>query len=497
MTRLILLLLCWIVPAPLLAQATLHEAALTGKADAIVTLIDGGADPDGHDAYGSTPLSVAVIFDQAASVQALLDHGADADAMDAQGSAPLHLAAFFGREEAAQMLVQAGADQSLTNASGDRPLDIALRDFAIDRPVYTTLAGALAPLGFMPNEAAVIAARPRIVALLRGTDTPPRITQHQAIQTMFAEAEEVETLRALLVTQNGQTLREGYFNGHTATTPNLIQSVNKSVVSAMIGIGLEQGCIRDLDLTAAELFPEADLTDEKGAITLRQFLQMRSGLPWEETDPALWAELMEGQSLRAFAIFPLTGPAGTRFNYSNLTANLLTQVYERRCDADIRDMAIETLFGPIGAADGVGEWWAGEDGYHYPILHLTAHTSAALGQLFLNGGSWNGQRVLPAEWVTASLTPYTAEAWRDQTGDVTLGSHFHKVGYGYQWWTAEVGAHPISFAWGHGGQLIVLVPDLQMVITTQSDPFWGEHSARSWRHEQEVINLVGRFLSSF
>jgi hypothetical protein len=77
-----------------------------------------------------------------------------------------------------------------------------------------------------------------------------------------------------------------------------------------------------------------------------------------------------------------------------------------------------------------------------------------------------------------------------------MGVRFRDFGYGYQWWSARVGEHHFNFAWGHGGQLIVLLDELDMVIVTTADPFFGQHDGDSWTHERAIMNLVGDFIKS-
>jgi CubicO group peptidase (beta-lactamase class C family) len=70
------------------------------------------------------------------------------------------------------------------------------------------------------------------------------------------------------------------------------------------------------------------------------------------------------------------------------------------------------------------------------------------------------------------------------------------MGYGYQWWSARTGKHHFNFAWGHGGQFIVLLDELDMVIVTTADPFFAEHSGDSWTHEKATMNLVADFINA-
>jgi hypothetical protein len=77
-----------------------------------------------------------------------------------------------------------------------------------------------------------------------------------------------------------------------------------------------------------------------------------------------------------------------------------------------------------------------------------------------------------------------------------VGRYLHDVGYGYQWWSASAGDHDFDFAWGHGGQLIVLLDDLDMIVVVTADPFHLQHDDESWRHERANLNLVGKFIES-
>jgi len=70
------------------------------------------------------------------------------------------------------------------------------------------------------------------------------------------------------------------------------------------------------------------------------------------------------------------------------------------------------------------------------------------------------------------------------------------IGYGYQWWSARAGDHHFEYAMGHGGQMIVLLNELDMVIVTTSYPFYLQHDAESWEHELAIMNLVGDFIGS-
>jgi CubicO group peptidase (beta-lactamase class C family) len=91
--------------------------------------------------------------------------------------------------------------------------------------------------------------------------------------------------------------------------------------------------------------------------------------------------------------------------------------------------------------------------------------------------------------VQDSLQTYSAGA-RGNIG------RFRDIGYGYHWWSARAGDHRVNFAWGHGGQLIALVDDLDMVVVVTADPFYLVNTSESWKHEKAHIQLAAKFISS-
>jgi CubicO group peptidase (beta-lactamase class C family) len=312
------------------------------------------------------------------------------------------------------------------------------------------------------------------------------------VAELYVNAAELERLYGLLVVKSGYLVAEKYFNEGTVEQKARIQSATKSVTSALVGIALDQGCLSTVEQKMLDSYPEvADrITDpRKAQITLREMLQMRAGYPWEETHPSLWEGLLSGRYVPLVEEFPLTADPGTEFQYSNLTSNWLGIIVDRACGTNLKSYAEEHLFLPLGVE--AGEWGTDWDGHNNGCgdLHLTARDMAKFGLLYLNEGEYEGNQIIPVDWVRDSLQTYSEDAW-DNIG------RFHDIGYGYQWWTARSGDHRVSFAWGHGGQLIVLVDDLDLAVITTADPFWLQHDGQSWKHEKATISLVADFVAS-
>ncbi len=314
------------------------------------------------------------------------------------------------------------------------------------------------------------------------------------VEDLYQDAEDLDTLYSVLLVKNGRLVAEKYFNGASRDEATLLQSATKSMLSAIVGIALEEGCLSSLDQKMIEFFPEVadQVTDPaKREITLRQMLQMRSGYPDEETDAAYMEALYYGVYPPLIEDFPLVNPPGADFHYSNLTYSWLAIILERACGPDLRDFSQQVLFEPIEAE--VGEWIKDREGYYIGSggIYLTPREAAKFGQLYLEGGSYQGEQVVPADWVNESLVNYSERA-----KDYGWGFPFKEMGYGYGWWTASVGKHDFWFAWGHGGQFIVLLDDLDLVIVTTADPFFRQNDGNSWKHEKAVFKLVGDFISS-
>ena len=314
------------------------------------------------------------------------------------------------------------------------------------------------------------------------------------VAELYYEAAELETLYGVLVVKNGRLIAEDYFNEGSAEQKTLIQSVSKSYISALVGIALEQGCFTSVDQKMIEFFPEfADqITDaRKNQITIQDMLQMRAGYPDEETDQSYLDALYWGEYPELIVDFPLVNDPGAGFNYSNLTFNWLAIILSRACEADIKSFAQTHLFAPTDTE--VGDWLQDRDGHYIGSggIHVTARDAAKFGLLYLNNGVYDGKQIVPAAWVQDSLQTYSENA-----RDYGMSLSFRDMGYGYGWWTARAGDHHVSFAWGHGGQLIVLLDELDMVIVTTADPFFGQHDGQSWKHEKATINLVADFIAS-
>ena len=289
-------------------------------------------------------------------------------------------------------------------------------------------------------------------------------------------------IHSLLVLRSGKLVAEAYFQGEDerrgrplgrvhfdADTLHDLRSVTKSVTSALFGVAMASGAIRDLDAPVLSYFPEyEDLrTPERLRIRLRDVLSMTSGLEWDESsrpygDPLNSETATDAANDRYRFILsrPIVAAPGEKFRYSGGDTMLLAAVIERATKQRLGKYAEQVLFRPLGIERH--EWIAYSDGTEIAAsgLRLLPRDMAKFGLLYLQGGRWRGQQVVPETWVKASTS---AQA---KVSDRPFGFQ----NYGYQWWlgSARNDAHtPWIMAVGNGGQRIMLIPsrDLVMVVT--------------------------------
>lgn len=255
------------------------------------------------------------------------------------------------------------------------------------------------------------------------------------------------------------------------TDLHTLQSVTKSVTSIVFGIAVARGDIASLDAPIAPLFPErASLMSDprKQRITIRNLLTMTSGIRWPEGSAYDTSEDLTGRMevsedwVGVVLAQPMEGEPGTIWSYSSGGAALLGAVFEKLTGRDIQDYTRERLFAPLGitrlhwkrSSGGLTDTEGG--------LYLDLDGLERVGRLVVNGGRWNGQQLVPAAWVTESGTPQPPHA---------LDRRDKKYGYGTLWWTPprDVVHDPNAFfAWGYGGQYIVLLPATRTVgVMTQ------------------------------
>jgi CubicO group peptidase (beta-lactamase class C family) len=268
------------------------------------------------------------------------------------------------------------------------------------------------------------------------------------------------SIDSVLVVRHGVMVLDATVYPFAPGQKHVIHSCTKSIVSALIGIAIDQGYIEGVEQSLLDLFPErtvANLDASKQAITLQDMLTMSSGLECRDSYLYRWRGLDAMRASSDWVQFMLDLPAvekpGSRFEYCNGGSFLLSAIIRETTGLSALAFAEEHLFGPLGISDVT--WPSNPQGISigWGEMRMHPHDMAKIGYLYLNGGQWDGQQVVPAAWV--------AESTRQHIVARTL-----QEGYGYQWWIHPSGMY---LALGYAGQYIAVVPGKDMVVVFTSD----------------------------
>ena len=182
---------------------------------------------------------------------------------------------------------------------------------------------------------------------------------------------------------------------------------------------------------------------------------MSAGLQWKDKGSTHWDKYSNPEWLKLTIQLPQILDPGTYFNYNTTLAHILSVILSKTTNMSALEFANENLFKPLGIKNV--KWERDPDGYNIGGfgLSMTARDLAKFGYLYLNNGYWSNSSIVPEHWVKESTKKHKEV--------------YGALGYGYLWWTQNVdGSHSYK-AWGRGGQFIVVVPDLDLVIVITSD----------------------------
>lgn len=301
----------------------------------------------------------------------------------------------------------------------------------------------------------------------------------------------VTSTHSVLIARHGKLAYEQYFEGYDAATPHDLRSAQKTFTGAAIGVALERDLIHSVDNPVLDYLPR-DLiestsgADQKSRISIRHLLTMSSGLDAvdfgadHESAASEDAYQQTPDWPRTILAAPMLHEPGTVANYGSANACLAGEILARVSQMPPQLFYDEFLFRPLGIKDYVLQTDFAGQAYGAGGMFMRPRDMLKIGQLYLNGGTWEGQRVLAADWV--------ADSWKAHT---TLANTEQKNQYGYFWWQRyydyrgkRLVAHE---ARGAGGQYISVIPDLDLVVVATSGNF---RNGRFWQPEEIIEKFV-------
>ncbi|MBD5465013.1 MAG: serine hydrolase [Lachnospiraceae bacterium] len=276
----------------------------------------------------------------------------------------------------------------------------------------------------------------------------------------------------MVILKDGTVSYEKYFNGCTADSRVHVYSVTKSIISALIGIALDKGCIKDMEEKVLDFFPEYKV--KKGEttiqnITLKDMLVMTA--PYKYRFFAPYVKYFTSSNWVEFSLDLLggRGKIGT-FRYAPLIGpDILSGILVKATGQSVFDFAAENLFSPLGItveksltfqnkeeqmafnrSTDISGWVVDPMGTHAAGwgLTLTPMDMAKIGQLYLNGGMWADKQIISGKWIEESTTEHSR--WKKQN-----------LPYGYLWWLNEDG----YAAMGDGGNIIYVNTRKKLVVS--------------------------------
>ncbi|NUR59444.1 MAG: serine hydrolase [Catenulispora sp.] len=269
---------------------------------------------------------------------------------------------------------------------------------------------------------------------------------------------------SLILLRHGHVIAQGWWSPYTPEGVQHLYSLSKSFTSTAAGFAWAEGLL-DLDAPVVSYFPEldAEVEDERSrAILIRHIASMSAGHTSERWDHVLAAHRAE--PVRGFLLDPPDGITGSTFAYSQPTTYTLGAVIQRVTGQTLIEYLRPRLFEPLGIERAM--WTqhpAGRD-LAFAGLHSTTEAVARLGQLYLQGGVWEGRQLLSAEWVEQATRVQVANGG-PSSGLSEPSSSDWAQGYGFQFWMARHGYR------GDGafGQYCVVLPEQDVVLALTSE----------------------------
>ncbi len=299
---------------------------------------------------------------------------------------------------------------------------------------------------------------------------------------------EMALTHSVLVARHGKLVVEEYFYGFDRDTWHDMRSASKTVTSTLIGLAIQENRIESTAAPALSFFPNyrryANWDARKSQITVRDLLTMSSGLDANDSDPTSVASEGAYQSQTARPDWiklaldaPMISDPGAQPLYGGANPLILGGILARTVGEPVEWFAHRTLLGPLGIEkyrfllDPTGVVYMGGG------MHLRPRDMLKYGQLYLDGGVWQGRRILSEEWIHESWGRYGRLAPLDRNG--------HQ--YGYLWWhhKYDVGDETVETleARGAGGQYVFVAPALDLVIVITA----GNFRTGKTRQPEEII----------
>lgn len=273
--------------------------------------------------------------------------------------------------------------------------------------------------------------------------------------------EEVEKniteLHSFMLLRHGAVVAEGWWSPYAAKRPHMLFSLSKSFTSTAVGLAIAEGRLSLLD-PVTSFFPEetpAEVSDNLRGMRVKQLLCMSTGHAEDTTERITQAP--DGKWVKAFLALPVEYKPGTHFVYNSGATYMLAAIVQKVTGMMLLDYLQPRLLDPLGISGAV--WEVSPEGINMGGwgLNVTTEDIARFGQLYLQKGKWQGQQLVPEEWVK--------EATSRQVSNGCYPESDWDQGYGYQFWRCK---HGLYRGDGAFGQFCIVMEEQDAVLAITS-----------------------------
>lgn len=304
----------------------------------------------------------------------------------------------------------------------------------------------------------------------------PLVAQADVWAAVADAARTLNQCHAVVIRQSGQTVLSRVFRGPGIARAVPIKSVSKTIVAALTGVALDRAEISSIDARLGDVAPrlipqgaDAGVAD----ITIENLITMQAGL--ERTSGKNYGGWVSSSNWVANALSrPFVAKPGTRMLYSTGSFHILGAVLAEVSGDTLLGLARRRLGAPLGieipawTRDPQGRYLGGNE------MAITLEGMVRFGEMYRQGGAFENVQVLSPDWVAKSF-------------QIRTRSPFSGLSYGYGWFLGDVRGVNYALARGYGGQIICVIPELEMTLALTSDP---TRPARSGGYFGDLIRLI-------
>lgn len=305
--------------------------------------------------------------------------------------------------------------------------------------------------------------------------------QIAGVNRLLDSAEHLTPLETVIISLHGNILAERGYRGHSVTAPTNIKSASKSVISALTGIAIDKKILSGPDQRVAPLLANqlpAASDARMRRLTIGNLLSMQAGLE-STSGPGYGGWVQSANWVRAALARPFEDQPGGKMIYSTGSTHLLSAILTRQSGRSTLQLARDWL-GPLDSFR-ISSWRRDPQGIYFGgnEMAMSPRSLLAFGELYRRGGvTPEGKRLLSQQWIDASWQPRTRSRF---TGD----------SYGYGWFGKQIAGEQVHYAWGYGGQMLYIVPDLALTVVMTSD---GSSPAARTGHRDRLNQLLAEII---